>query len=115
MDFPGYNDCSIIYVLTKGTLRPVKPPCCPNVTGNRIIDILIIEKKNKVFLSFSVIGGNLQLLIATTTFGIGTDCPDMSRIVYCSFPITPKEYVKQTGSMVMIHDHHLRWERRKAC
>ena len=71
-------------------------------TGYRIIDlfteVLIEEKNNEVFLSFSVIGGILQLFIATTTFGIGIDSPDMRRIVYWGIPISPKEYVQQTGS-----------------
>ena len=83
----SYNDCSTIYVLIKGKLEPAftDPPICPNFTCYRIIDkfteVLIEEKKDEVFLSFSVIGGTLQLLKAAA-FGISIDYPDIRRIVH---------------------------------
>ena len=46
-------------MLTKDKLGPAftEPPCCPNVTGYSIIDlltdVLFEEKKNKMFVFFS--------------------------------------------------------------
>ena len=101
--FPIYvrssTDCSSIYVLLKRKLGPTftKPPGCPNVTGYRIIDMLTEQKKDEVLQSFSAIDGVLRLVIATTAFGMGIDCPDIRRIVHWGIPSTMEEYVQEAG------------------
>ena len=99
----SYTDCSSIYVLLKQKLGPTftEHPGCPNVTGYRIIDmftrVLTEQKKDEVLQSFSVIDGVLRLVIATTAFGMGIDCPDIRRIVHWGIPSTMEEYVQETG------------------
>ena len=47
----------------------------------RLVDmftrVLSSEKKEYVIHSFSEVGGTLRVVIATTAFGMGVDCPDI--------------------------------------
>ena len=47
--------------------------------------------------SFSEKDGVLRLIIATTAFGMGIDCPDIRRIIHCGIPSTLEEYIQETG------------------
>ena len=40
---------------------------------------------------------NLRILIATTAFGLGVDCPDIERIINWGSPNTLEELVQETG------------------
>ena len=99
----SYSDCSKIYMSLKVKLGDefTEPPGCPNVTGHRIVDmftrVLTTEKKDEVLHSYSEIGGNLRLVIATTAFGMGIDCPDIRRIIHWGVPSNAEEYVQETG------------------
>ena len=79
----SYSDCSKIYMSLKEKVRAefTEPQGCPNVTSHRIVDmftrVLTTEKKDEVLHSYSEIGGNLRLVIATTALGMGIDCPDL--------------------------------------
>ena len=109
----SYSDCSKIYMLLRGKLGPAftEPPRCPNVTGYGIIDmftrVLTEEKKEEVLQSFSVVGGILRLVIATTAFGMGIDCPDIRTIVHWGIPSTMEEYVQETGRCGVTGTHPL--------
>jgi len=76
-------------------------PGYPNLSGFRLVDmftaVLKTEKKEEVLESFAKSGGKLHLIIATTAFGMGIDCPDIRRIVHWGMPSTLEEYVQETG------------------
>ena len=99
----SYSDCSNIYLLLKKKLGPnfTEPPGYPNMTGFRLIDmfsrVLTQGKKDEVLQSFSKAGSLLRLIIATTTFGMGIDCPDIRKIIHWGIPSTMEEYVQETG------------------
>ena len=98
-----YNDCSSLYMILKYKLGFdfTDPPGCPNVTGHRLVDmftrVLTVNKKEEVLHSFSSLNGKLRLVIATTAFGMGIDCPDIRRIFHWGMPSTIEEYVQETG------------------
>ena len=78
-----------------------EPPSHPNLSQFRMIDmftsVLTTEKKDQVLQSFSEIDGVLRLVIATTAFGMGIDCPNIRRILHWGMPNNLEEYVQETG------------------
>lgn len=40
----------------------------------------------KVLKSFTAIGSQLKIVIATITFGMGIDCPDIQRVIHWVSP-----------------------------
>lgn len=54
------------------------------------------SKKEEVLKLFSECNGKLRLIIATTAFGMGIDCPDIRRIIHWGTPATLEEYVQET-------------------
>lgn len=98
-----YTDCSNIYMLLKQTLGKffTDPPGYPNHRDYRLIDmftaVLTREKKEEVLELFTRANGQLRLVIATTAFGMGVDCPDIRRVIHWGIPTTLEEYVQETG------------------
>ena len=98
-----YSDCTSVYMLLKHKMGIAftEPPGYPNLSGFRLVDmftaVLTTEKKEEVLGSFAKSGGKLRLIIATTAFGMGIDCPDIRRIVHWGMPSTLEEYVQETG------------------
>ena len=56
-----------------------------------------VEKKEQVIQDFKKIDGHLQLLIATSAFGMVIDCPDIRRVIHWGLPSTVEEYVQEAG------------------
>lgn len=98
-----YAHCSQLYMALKRKLGDffTDPPGYPNLSNYRLIDmfsaVLTSEKKDDVLHLFSVINGKLRLVIATTAFGMGVDCPDIRRVIHWGIPSTTEEYVQETG------------------
>ena len=59
--------------------------------------VLTTAKKDEVLSYFSQKNGKLHLVIATTAFGMGVDCPDIHRIIHWGMPSTLEESVQETG------------------
>ena len=81
--------------------RFTKPPDYPHVSNFSVIDMLTrvqtTDKKEEVLQSFTERDGVLRLIIATTAFGMGIDCPDVRRIIHWGILNTLEEYVQETG------------------
>ena len=58
------------------------------------------EKKEEVLRLFN---GKLRIVIATTAFGLGIDCPDIRRIIHWGSPRTLEEYAQETAAMAAIN------------
>ena len=99
----SYSDCSGIYMQLKRYMGSAftEPEGSPNVTGFRLIDmfsrVMTNEKKDEVLQSFSKTDSVLRLVVATTAFGMGIDCPNIRRIIHWGLPSTLEEYVQETG------------------
>ncbi len=59
--------------------------------------IMTTDKKEQVLKLFTEQDGNLRLLIATTSFGVGIDCPNIRRILHWGVPTTLEEYAQEIG------------------
>ena len=82
------------------------PKGYPNISGYRLVDmftrVLTTAKKVEVIASFSESGGKLRLVIATTAFGMGIDCPDIRQIIHWGFPATLEEYVGRSEAAAAV-------------
>ena len=78
-----------------------EPQGYPNLSDFLLVDmltaVLTAEKKEQVLQSFAKGEGKLHLIVATTAFGMGMDCPDVSRIVHSRMLNTREGYVQETG------------------
>ena len=98
-----YKDCSCIYAMLKQKLGQyfTDPPGYPHLSPFRLVDmytrVLTLEKKTEVLESFSKVNGKIRLVVATTAYGMGVDCPDIRRIIHWGSPSTIEEYVQETG------------------
>ena len=41
--------------------------------------------------------GMLRVVVATTVFGMGLDCPDVRRVIHLGSPIDIEDYIQQSG------------------
>lgn len=79
--------CADLYTIMKKLLGDniTEPPGVQNTLNVRIIDLFTAAstpKMRKLVLSeFCKNDTKLRLLIATTAFGLGVDCPDIARII----------------------------------
>lgn len=55
------------------------------------------EMKTKVLSSFKATGSKLRVVIATTAFSLGVDCPDISHVIHFGTPASVHQYVQETG------------------
>ena len=55
------------------------------------------QMREALLKEFCVSGSRLRLLIATTAFGMGVDCPDIERVINWGCPNTLEELVQETG------------------
>ena len=47
--------------------------------------------------SFCTVGGKIQLIVSTTAFGLGVDCPDISKIIHWGSPTIMEECIQESG------------------
>ena len=61
-----------------------------------------VEFKVTIFKSFTLCDGILRVVIATTAFSMGIDCPNNERIIHWGTPGTLEQYVQETGRAGMV-------------
>ena len=98
-----YSDCSDLFLMLRHKLGSAftEPPCHPDVSQFRTTEmynrVLTSEKREQVLSSFTKADSKLRLVIATTTFVLGIDCPDICRIMHWGIPTNLEEYVQESG------------------
>ena len=98
-----YKDCSDLYDMLEHKLGiEITNPCgYPNVSQFRRVEmfsrVLTTEKKEQVLSAFSDPNGVLQVVIATSAFGLGIDCQNIQRTIHWGLPSTIEEYVQESG------------------
>lgn len=78
-----------------------EPPGYPNFDEFRIVELYTrvskAEKREDIIKIIAIPDCKLRLIIATTAFGMGIDCPDIGRIIHWGLPSNIEEYVQETG------------------
>ena len=98
----SYTDCSNIYLSLKNFLgkHTTEPAGAPDIPGFRLVDmymscteVVIKDKIEQLFMMDSP----LRVVIATTAFGLGIDCPDVRHVINFGLPSDIESYVQETG------------------
>jgi len=98
-----YDQTSHIYLFFKYMLGPAatEPVGFPNISRFRIIDMFTActtsDVKETIISSFTKPDGRLRIIVATIAFGMGLNCPNVSRIIHWSLPSDTESYVQETG------------------
>ena len=99
-----YPDCANMYHQLKCILGEdfSDPPGYPSKFHQfRLIDMYnrscTQDMKTKVLSSFKVPGSKLRVVIATTAFSLGVDCPDIRHVIHFGTPASVHQYIQETG------------------
>ena len=96
-------ECAALYQAIRLKLGKhfTEPPGYPDLHRFRLVDMYTrassSEMKKKVLASFMTSAGKLRIVIATTAFSMGIDCPDISKVIHYGPPATVEQYVQETG------------------
>ena len=97
------GDCSAMYQAIRKKLAKdfTEPSGYPDLHCFRLVDMFTRaskqEMKEKVLISFIKANGKLRLVIATTAFSMGIDCPDIRNVIHFGPPATIEQYIQETG------------------
>ena len=97
------QNCDNMFAMMKRILgkNMTEPPGIEAGLQVRLIDVFTsvstTEMREMVLKTFKNHDTKLRLLIATTAFGLGIDCPDIARIINWGSPNTLEELVQETG------------------
>ena len=95
--------CANLYTLIKRKMGKnlTDPPGKPNVLHTRLVDLFTgastPETREIVLREFSKPETKLRLIIASTAFGLGVDCPDIVRVMNWGAPNTLEDLVQESG------------------
>lgn len=77
------------------------PPGAPSIIPFRVLSLFTsasrAELREEILKEFCKENTNLRLVIATTAFGLGVDCQDISRVINWGAPNSLEELVQETG------------------
>lgn len=99
----SYSDCSALLLCLRKQLGIylTSPPSYPDHSDFRVVDVYTrastVSMKETVLNSFCNVVGVLRVVLATTAFGMGIDCPDIRSVIHWRPPCTLEEYVQETG------------------
>ena len=97
-----YQDCSSLYSFFKKGLGVAftEPSDAPDIADFRIVDMFTSctdeATKSKIMERFTK-PSYLRIVIATVTFGMGIDCPDVHQIIHLGPPDDLESYIQETG------------------
>ena len=97
------QSCADVFVVMKRMLGKyvTEPPGMVTDLQVRLVDVFTavstFEMRELILKEFSKSDTKLRLLIATTAFGLGVDCPDIARIINFGSPATLEELVQESG------------------
>lgn len=98
-----YNDCNLVYDELVRLLGPhiTYPPGYPVVRAYRMVDPYTRgstdECKEAVLKEFISDKTHLRIVVATSAFGMGIDCPDIGQVIHWGSPSLLEEFVQESG------------------
>lgn len=99
----NYQDCSSLYLSLVECLGVNKtyPPGYPNLVDYRLLTMYTRastpQMKQTVMSLFARKNSKLRMIIATTAFSMGIDCPDVHQIIHWGVPSSIEQYVQEIG------------------
>ena len=97
------EDCSCFFL----TLRHIMgahftyPYGYPEVHEFRLAEMYTratkLYMREKILSSFTTAGSKLRVVIATISFGMGINCPDITKVIHYGAPNDLEAYVQETG------------------
>ena len=96
-------DSPKIYLQIRHSLQEsfTEPPSSPDIHGFHMVSMyhstVTDHTKSKIVSTFCSHKSKIRILITTNAFGLGTDCPDINRIVHWAPPTDLESYVQETG------------------
>ena len=99
----SYDDCSHIYLFLKSRLgkEMTEPIGAPKLVRFALCNMFSActhpDMKDEVLKSFCNPNGILRIVVATIAFGMGLDCPNVSRIIHWGPPSDVGSYLQETG------------------
>ena len=98
-----YSDCCTLYLTIRKKMGTdiSEPIGSPEMSQFLLVDVFsrvcTQKKKEQIIESFKVTNSILRLIIATSAFGMGVDCPNIRRIYHWGSPSDVEEYAQETG------------------
>ena len=98
-----YDDCAHIYMFLKKYLdrQSVQPVGAPDFSRFRLFDMFCSctqsDVKEAILASFCSVNGTLRVVIATVSFGMGLDCPNVRRVFHWGASPDIELYIQETG------------------
>ena len=78
-----------------------EPPGLPNIIPFQMVDIFTTAStprvREDIVQEFCKPGTYLRVIVATTAFGMGIDCPDISRVINYGTPNSLEELIQEGG------------------
>ncbi|XP_065893522.1 ATP-dependent DNA helicase RecQ-like isoform X1 [Dysidea avara] len=99
----SYLDCTNLFLTMACSLRKdiTFPAGYPNLLKYRLITMYTRattdEMKSKIMASFTQESSTLRIVIATTSFSMGIDIPDIRQIIHWGPPTDIEQYVQEIG------------------
>ena len=100
----SYSDCGDIYHMVEVMMGPsFTEPCGypKRLHHFRLVDkytrASTKEMKEKVLSSFVSMTSTLRVVIVTTAFSMGSDCPNIRKVIHFGTPGTIEEHAQETG------------------
>ena len=98
-----YPDCNAVFDELVHSLGShiTHPPGYPKIFKYLMVDFYTRgstdKTKQNVLDEFVKVGSHLRLIVATTAFGLGINCPDVRHVYHWGCPYTIEEYVQESG------------------
>ena len=99
----SYSDCSALLICLRRYLGEyiTTLPGYPDHPQFRLVDVYTrastVSMKETVLSSFRTTESQLRVVLATTAFGMGIDCPDIHSVIHWRPPSSLEEYVQESG------------------
>lgn len=97
------EDCSSFFLTLRRMMgrQFTYPFGYPEIHEFRLVEMYTRATKSymreKILSSFTVAGSKLRVVIGTISFGMGINCPDITKVIHYGTPNDLESYVQETG------------------